>query len=49
MLGDPRPHLGADFFVVVKGERDVRRSLASERSVRTGLTLDDPADAKERC
>src|SRR5712691_9349829 len=49
MLGDPRQHLGADFFVVVKGERHVRRSFASQRSMRTGLTLDGPADTKERC
>ena len=40
-------HPRSDFIVVVKGEYEVRPAVAGECLVRSGLSLDAPADAKK--
>jgi hypothetical protein len=45
---DAGEHARPQFFIVVKGEYNVRPAGEGKRAVRTGLPLNGPADSKKR-
>jgi hypothetical protein len=46
---DSGQHPWSNFLVVVEGEHEVRPAVTRERSVRSRLWLDAPADAEKGC
>ena len=47
MFGNSREHLGADFFLIVKGKYDIEPTWPGKSAVRTRLPLNFPADSKQ--
>ncbi len=47
MFGDTGKHARTDFFPFMEREYKIRLASPSQCFMRTGLTLDSPADSKE--